>query len=67
MQIESQGLVVEGSLHPVTTGPNTLVFHLAYEGEPFTPDEVLVTARLPEQQLGPIHRGHNTEHRDWGV
>ncbi|MGF3056982.1 copper resistance protein CopC [Microbacterium sp. YY-01] len=54
VRVESQGLIVEGSLHPVTTGPNTLVFHLAYEGEPVTPDEVLVTARLPEQQLGPI-------------
>lgn len=54
MRVESQGLLVEGSLDTGTTGPNTLGFHLTYSGEPVTPDEVFVSARLPEKQLGPI-------------
>ncbi|WP_449276668.1 copper resistance protein CopC [Leucobacter sp. GX24907] len=54
VRIESQGLVVEGSLSPTAIGSNTLVFQLAYGGEPIATEEVLVSARLPEQQLGPI-------------
>lgn len=54
VRVESQGLLVEGSLDTGTTGPNTLGFHLTYSGEPVTPDEVFVSARLPEKQLGPI-------------
>lgn len=57
VRIESQDLVVEGSLNPNTTGSNTLVFRPAFDGEPVTPDEVFVSARLPKQQLGPTTAG----------
>ncbi|MGF3056603.1 copper resistance CopC/CopD family protein [Microbacterium sp. YY-01] len=54
VRIESQGLVVVGTLSPGTPGPNALVFSLSYDGEPVTTEDVLVSARLPAQQLGPI-------------
>lgn len=54
VRIDSQGLLVSGSLHPTTTGSNTLAFSLVYDGQPVTSDEVQVSARLPEQNLGPI-------------
>ena len=54
LQSESQGLTVDGVLSPAATGRNTLTFRLEYGGEPLTIEEVRVTARLPEQELGPF-------------
>lgn len=54
VSIESQGLVVEGTLTPTRAGQNTFVFRLTYNGEPVSSDEVQVAARLPEQGLGPF-------------
>lgn len=54
VQIESQGLEVDGVFAPAQTGENTFAFTLAYDGEPLDAAQVEVTARLPEQQLGPF-------------
>lgn len=51
---ESQGLTVDGTITPATTGKNTVTFRLEYEGEPITAEDVTVEARLPEQELGPF-------------
>lgn len=50
----SQGLVVDGDVEPASAGANTLSFHLTYDGEGVTDDSVDISARLPEQQLGPF-------------
>lgn len=51
---ESQGLVIDGQVDPGATGANTFTFDLTYNGEPVSSDDVEVSARLPEQQLGPL-------------
>lgn len=51
---ESQGLTVDGTISPTTTGQNTLTFRLEYDGAPVTTGEVSVSARLPDQDLGPF-------------
>ncbi|SJM63628.1 Copper resistance protein CopC [Gulosibacter sp. 10] len=54
VRAESQGLLVDGILGPAFAGENTLTFSLEYEGEPLRSEEVQVSARLPEQGLGPL-------------
>lgn len=51
---QSQGLTVDGSLAPATPGTNELAFKLRFDGEPVTTEDVVVEARLPEQELGPL-------------
>lgn len=50
----SQGLDVAGTLSPAAVGENQLSFTLTYQGIPLTTDQLELTARLPEQQLGPL-------------
>lgn len=54
INVESQGLTATGQFEPGLTGQNTLTFKLAYEGEPLSPEEMTVEARLPAQDLGPF-------------
>ncbi|MCW5954204.1 MAG: CopD family protein, partial [Propionibacteriaceae bacterium] len=54
LDADSQGLRVIGTLTPGATGVNRLSFTLAYRGEPQAIDQVGVSARLPEQELGPL-------------
>ncbi|RCS61202.1 copper resistance protein CopC [Microbacterium sp. JB110] len=51
---ESQGLTVDGTISPTTTGQNTLIFRLEYDDAPVATGEVSVDARLPDQDLGPF-------------
>lgn len=51
---QSQGLTVDGSLTPAAPGTNELAFQLRFDGEPVTTEDVVVEARLPEQELGPL-------------
>ncbi|HIZ36137.1 MAG TPA: CopD family protein [Candidatus Ruania gallistercoris] len=50
----AQGLEVDGVLEPAATGDNRMMFSLRYEGEPVSPDEVIIRALLSEQDLGPF-------------
>lgn len=50
----SQGMTVDGTVSPGTTGANRLRLRLSVAGTPLTTDEVTVIARLPEQDLGPL-------------
>lgn len=52
---KSQGLRIVGKVTPATVGTNTVTFTLEYEGQPITSDDVTVTLRLPEQNLGPLN------------
>lgn len=52
--VESQGMLVEGSLTPAARGVNALALTVEYGGEPMQEGEVKISARLPEQDLGPI-------------
>lgn len=52
---ESQGLRIVGDVKPAAVGTNTMAFTLEYEGKPITSDDVTVTLRLPEQDLGPLN------------
>lgn len=52
---ESQGLRIVGKVTPATVGTNTVTFTLEYEGHPITSNDVTVTLRLPEQNLGPLN------------
>lgn len=54
VRAESQGLTVDGTITPTSTGQNTLAFSLEYQGEPVTVEDVSIEARLPEQELGPF-------------
>lgn len=55
LRAESQGLTVQGELHPTTVGENTMTFRVTYEGSDLASDEeVVVRARLPDQELGPF-------------
>ncbi len=51
---DSQGLLVDGSFTPTSTGQNTITFRLKHNGVPVTPDQVHIEARLPERELGPF-------------
>lgn len=51
---ESQGLVVDGQVKPGVTGANTFTFDLTYNGGVVSGGDVEVSARLAEQQLGPL-------------
>ena len=46
---------IVGKVTPATVGTNTVTFTLEYEGQPITSDDVTVTLRLPEQNLGPLN------------
>ena len=54
VRAESQGLTVEGTIVPGVVGANTLVLDMAIDGGPVTSDEVDVSFRMPEQDIGPI-------------
>ena len=54
LQASSQGLDITGTLSPATTGQNLLTITLHYNGEPLRTKHVTISARLPEQDLGPI-------------
>lgn len=54
IHIESQGLVVDGTVEPSAAGANTFTFDLTFKGEAIKDEDVEVSARLPEQQLGPL-------------
>lgn len=54
-EAESQGLRIAGDVKPAAVGTNTMTFILEYEGKPITSDDVTVTLRLPEQNLGPLN------------
>ncbi|GAB3811302.1 CopD family protein [Tessaracoccus terricola] len=52
--VESQGLTVEGVLSPGAVGTNSFAFTLAVDGTAPAPEEVEVSFRMPEQDLGPV-------------
>ncbi|WP_198394997.1 copper resistance CopC/CopD family protein [Brevibacterium yomogidense] len=54
---ESQGLFVDGSISPSQSGANTLRFRVTHDGDAVegkAADDVKVSARLPDQDLGPF-------------
>lgn len=46
--------MVHGELTPGMVGENTLSFVLEQDGRPVEPEQVTLSASLPEQELGPL-------------
>lgn len=54
VRAESQGLVVVGVVEPGTVGPNAFRLQITHDGAPLVDAEVTISARHPEQGIGPI-------------
>lgn len=54
VRAESQGLAVVGAVEPGTVGPNAFRLRITHDGAPLGDADVTISARHPEQGIGPI-------------